>query len=295
MIKKIRYGLESLLLHTLFLVCGALPVDAASAFGGWIGRTIGPRLAASRKARANIMMALPEKTPEEIKAILTGMWDNLGRVITEYPHLEKICRERVELPDTALIETLRDDGQPAIIFTGHLANWEVACPAPLLQHNLPMAALYRAPNNPASDRLLDRTRSLKGRIKTIGKSKSSARQIVKAMMEGHHIGILIDQKYNEGLLVPFFGIPAKTSPAFVQLAQKFKCPLIPAHVERLGGARFRISSPGPLPVFTPDGASRPVEDVMIEAHTLLESWIRQRPEQWLWLHRRWPGKSKKSQ
>ena len=106
--------------------------------------------------------------------------------------------------------------------------------------------------------------------------------MVETLRDGGALGILIDQKYNEGLAIPFFGRPAMTSPAFVQMAQKTNCPLIPVRGERLPGAHFRVTIYPPLNI-TEQG----VEDAIAQAHMLLEEWISERPGQWLWLHRRW--------
>jgi len=295
--KKIRYFLEACLVYSLFKIFGMMPMDKASACGGWLGRTIGSFMGASRKAESHIRKALPEKNDAEVKDILRGMWDNLGRNLAEAPHLEEICMKRVEVINPEIFTDLQNDNKPAVVFTGHLANWEIACPTPYLHKGIDIVPLYRAPNNPWIDRLLNRTRSLEGRLKTIAKSKSSARQIMEAMKNGSHMGILIDQKYNQGIMIPFFGHDAKTSPAFVQFAQKFDCPLVPARLERLGGVHFRLSMQPRMNIFNADGTPRPVEDVMIEANTMLEEWISLRPEQWLWLHRRWPkikNKNKKN-
>lgn len=287
--KNVRYAIEAALVYIFFIFFRMIGLDAASACGGWIGRTVGPHLAASRKAFENLRRAMPERSESERRAIVKGMWDNLGRVIAEYPHLEKIGRERVELPERALLDRLREDGMPAIVATAHMANWEVAVPAMLLQGNLPTDMVARVPNNPMTARILERARTLNGRLRVINKSKSSVRQLLESMKKGGHIAMLVDQKYNEGVAVPFFGSPAMTSTAFVQLCQKFKCPLVFGRLERLGGARFRLTPcDPPLTLFDAAGAHLPAETVIAEAHTRLEKWIRERPEQWLWLHRRWP-------
>ncbi len=91
--KKARYILEAALLHTLFFIFGLMTVDAASACGGWIGRTVGPLLGgASRKAADHVRLSLPGRSDAEYKTIVRGMWDNLGRVMAEYPHLKQIVR-----------------------------------------------------------------------------------------------------------------------------------------------------------------------------------------------------------
>lgn len=286
---KKRYLLESALVFSLFAIFRILPLDVASGTGGWIGRTIGPRLAASRKALANLRHAFPDRDAAFYPRVLAGMWDNLGRIIAEYPHLETIARERTAIVNKDAIEALRDDGRPAVLFSGHLGNWETTGGSFLLQCGLPLHLLYRAPNNPVSARLLDRCRSLGGRIPTIPKSRAGSRRVIECLQGGGHLAILIDQKFNRGLAVPFLGRPALTSPSFVQLAQKFDCPLVPVRLERTQGAHFRITLLPPLAIHSGPGALRPVAEVIGDAHALLEQWIEDKPEQWLWLHRRWPA------
>ena len=115
--------------------------------------------------------------------------------------------------------------------------------------------------------------------------------MMAALKQGRVLGMLIDQKYNEGLAVPFFGQPAMTNPVFVQMAQRYNGFLIPARAERLGGAHFRLTLHPPLALADQAGHPRTAEDVLAEAHRLLEEWIRERPEQWLWIHKRWDSKN----
>jgi len=293
--KKLRYIIEAMLLYILFFIFKIMPLDMASGCGGWLGRTMGPRMAASRKAIKNLRSAFPDKSDDEYAHIIRGMWDNLGRTIAEYPHLDKIGRERTDCVNAETLSTMANDNLPGILFTGHIANWEVSATGLLHQGNLPVDIVYRAPNNPWVTSLLDKARSLNHRLQTIPKSRSGTRALLHAMQQGHHIGMLIDQKYNEGISVPFFGKPAMTSPAFVQLCQKFQSPLVPGRIERLEGANFRITIYDPLKIFDENDQALPIETVISAAHTHLESWIREKPEQWLWLHRRWDSAARDPQ
>ncbi len=286
--KKARYLLEAAILWAFFALCRLLPVTWASALGGWIGRSIGPRLAASRKALTNMRQAMPDKDETERRMILREMWDNLGRVMAEYPHLEHIAREKTTVRDLNLFHRLRDDSQPALITAAHLANWEVAGPVALVQGGFELDLVYRAPNNPWTDRLLKKARTVRANQQDLPKSRAGARQIVQSLKDGRHVGILIDQKYNEGIAVPFFGRPAMTSPAAVQLAQKFRCPLVLTRLVRTKGPAFEVSAVE-IPYTDSSGASLPPEAVLAEMHRHLEDWIRECPGQWLWLHRRWPS------
>lgn len=285
--KNIRYRLEALLLRLLLLLFAALPPETASALGGWIGRSIGPRLAASRKAKRNLAAALPSLSAAEQNRVIAGMWNNLGRVVAEYPHLETLSRDFTTVENADILTGLIEKNTPAVFIGGHLGNWEINCTAMLTQFHQPIALTYRAPNNPQVARMLDLARTLNGRLQAFPKSAQSGRHILQTLKNGEFLGILIDQKYNEGVETPFFGRPAMTNPAFAQLCRKYECPLIPVRCERLSGCRFRLTVHPPLRVFDESGGALPTEDVIAQAHALLEEWIAEKPEQWLWLHRRW--------
>ena len=279
--KSFRYLVEGIFVSFLIFIFKLMPVDMASAIGGFLGKHIGTRLAAGRKALRNLMLALPGKTDAEYKLIMDGMWENLGRTFAEYPHLETITTTRTVSIGDEYLEPVKKAGKPCILFTGHLANWEIPA-AYAHKLGVDLDLIYRAPNNSRVDRILQECRSLGGKLVTYPKSSKGMRDVMMALKNGRRIGILIDQKYNQGLAMPFFRRTAMTSPAFVQLAQRFDCPLIPARVERLEGAHFRITIYPPL--VTKD---RSVEDVITESHALLEKWITEHPSQWLWVHRRW--------
>lgn len=278
--KKLRYGIEYLLLLFFESLFRVLPLDSASALGGTIARTIGLRLATNRKAYRNLDLAMPGLSMKRKKQIVKMMWDNLGRVIAEYPHLKTIAHERVEYVGLDVLEQLKAENKTTIFFAAHLANWEMAAIS-TEKFGIDTGLVYRPMNNPWTDRLLGKYRSDHNRHRTYPKSTLGMRALVQDLKQGKHAGILIDQKYNEGIIATFFGKPCMTSPAFVQMAQKYDCALVPVRSERLGGAHFRIT-------FYPElSTDTPLEDVIASAHTLLEDWIRDRPGQWIWLHRRW--------
>lgn len=288
--KRLRYRLEAAALWIVFLTSSRLSPERASAIGGWIGRTVGPRLGGSRKALANIRNALPDLSETECRKAVREMWDNLGRVMMEYPHLRTIARDRTVIADRENIERARDDGKCGVIISAHLANWEIAGPVSYIHFGLELDLVYRPPNNPFADRLLARCRAVSPHLRTMPKSAQGARDIIRNLKEGRHVGILIDQKYNEGIPAMFFGVPAMTSPAFGLLAQRFKCPMVLARIERLPRCHFRIETVE-IACFDEKGAPRPPEDIVAETHRHLEGWIRARPGQWLWLHRRWSSKA----
>lgn len=279
-----RYGFETTLAYLAYGFFWLLPPEMASGLGGWIFSGLGPRLGVSRVALRNLDLAFPDKAASEKNQILRGMWDNLGRLIGEYPHLPQIGRQ-AELRGIEHIEAARDSGKPAILFCGHLANWEL--PTIRQKTGLDLHVVYRKPNNSGVDRLLRRARRA-GCASQIEKGPHGAREIVSMLRKGGVIGMFVDQKMNEGLPIPFFGHDAMTAQAIAHFALKFKCPLYPFRIERLSGCRFRITVLPAQPVVETARKDEDVKRILTNINLLLESWIRERPEQWLWIHRRWP-------
>ncbi|HKM71141.1 MAG TPA: lauroyl acyltransferase [Stellaceae bacterium] len=273
----------------LFGAFAILPLDRASTLGGAMGRLIGPFLGVSNRARRNIKSAFPELSESEIAKIIAGMWDNLGRVAAEYPHLRRIRvfepEGRVETRGFEYVDRAVAAGRRMIIFSGHLANWEIGMLA-AVQYGISVAQIYRAANNPLVDRTITRFRGDAGEL--IPKGAVAARRAIATLRRGAHLTMLADQKMNDGIPVPFFGRPAMTTSALAALALRFSCDVLPARVERLGGAHFRLTVFPPLPLPHSGDSHADAAALMAQVNAILEAWIRDRPEQWFWVHRRWP-------
>ena len=283
-----RYRIEAWLAALLIGALGLLPLDWASWLGGVTGRLIGPRLGITKRARINLRAAVPELTSAEIEAVVRGMWDNLGRVVYEYPHLKKIkvfAGDRVEVRGLENLKAALAAGRRVIMFSGHIGNWEIAALAGG-QYGIDVAQIYRAANNPLVDEMLARLRGDAGEL--IPKGAVASRRAVAALRRGGHLSLLADQKLNDGIAVPFFGRDAMTAPALATLALRFECDVLPVRVERLRGAHFRLTVYPKLPL--PNSGDRAADTLalMTEVNRTLETWIRERLGQWFWLHRRWP-------
>src|SRR3984893_3029364 len=266
-----------------------LSLDWASASGGWLARHVGPFLGISKRARLNLRRALPELSEIEIERVITGMWDNLGRVAAEYPHLRKIRvfepGGRVETHGFEHVNRAVAAGRRMIIFSGHIANWEIAMLA-AVQYGVSVAQIYRAANNPLVDQMITRFRGPGEEL--IPKGTVPARRAIAALRRGAHLTMLADQKMNDGIPVPFFGRSAMTAPALAVLALRFDCDVMPARVERLAGARFRLTICPPLPLPRSGDHHADVAALMAQVNRTLEAWIRDRPEQLCWFPRRCP-------
>jgi len=283
------HALQGAALAALWHTFKAMPVERASAAAAAVARTIGPRIGVSRIARRNLARAFPEMTASEIDATVRTVWDNLGRVAGEFPHLAEIRvfdDPRVTIEGVEHIDRLRDDGRPGIFFTAHIGNWELA-PIAVTQRGVPLGIVYRAANNPTADALIRRGRAnLPGEL--LAKGRDGAKRALAILQGGGHLGLLPDQKMNDGISVPFLGRPAMTAPALAQFALKFDCPIVPVHVVREDGFRFRIVVEPPLDIHPSGDRHSDIAAITTTINRVIEGWIRETPGQWLWLHRRWP-------
>lgn len=282
MLRNLRYFAEAV---GLIIVMGGfrlLPLDASSSLGGIIARMFGPLSRAHKTAQQNLEAALPQLTEHERKRILSEMWDNIGRVFGEYPHLSlDTMRPRITIEGMEYLQDIKDSGKSAIFVSGHFANWELA-PLSAALSGMPLIVLYRAANNPFTDWLISEIRSHYCRS-SHKKGREGATATLKALRDGISVGMLIDQKMNDGKPVEFFGRPAMTATAAASLAIKMQVPLLPARVVRTDGAHFHVTLEAPRYY---DRHASP-EAAMLDLNRLYESWIRENPGQWFWVHRRW--------
>jgi KDO2-lipid IV(A) lauroyltransferase len=261
--------------------------------GGAIMRTIGPWLPEHRTGRANLRAAFPEKSDAEIEAILRGVWENLGRTGAEIAHLDHICsgdrynRNFIAYGPDSIERFLRakDDGKPAVIFAAHLANWEL--PAVIAASDgLDSVVLYRRPNLGAiADAVIALRRGIMGDL--VPSSMSAPVTLARALEQGRHVAMLVDQHYGRGVAVTFFGRQCMANPLIAMLAREIECPIHGTRVIRLPNNRFAAEfSPEVVPVRDAEGRID-VADTMQAITAVVETWVREHPEQWLWLHRRW--------
>ncbi|MCQ2965476.1 MAG: lauroyl acyltransferase [Alphaproteobacteria bacterium] len=263
--------------------------NLASSFGGWLGRTLGPKLKLSWIARYNLMKVFPNKTPAEIDKIVVEMWDNLGRTFCEYPHLRWLCshyNKRIEFVHPELIEKMRDDGKAGLLFSAHYGNWEVGSIIGN-KFNFDLHRIFRQANNPYVEWAF---RYFRNKIpgKLVPKGISTFRQIVEEVRKGGHFALMIDQKMNSGISSDFFGFPVMTTPSMMKLALKYNLPVLPVFVVRENGTHFKVIAEPEVSLIHTGNMNADIITNMNNVHHILEKWIKERPGQWLWLHQRWP-------
>lgn len=283
--RKFAYMLEAGLLLVVALFFRVMPMDMASSVGGMLGRILGPLFKAHRTAERNLRNVFPDMGDAQRSRVLSGMWDNLGRIAGEYPHLSpERMRGRVTIEGAEHLVRARDGQAPCVFVSGHFANWELN-PVVGALYKVPVVSIYREANNPYANKIIQYLR--KGYSERMyGKGQESARQSLRSLQQKGSVAMLVDQKLNEGEPVSFFGHPAMTTTSAAKLAIKFRAPLVPLHIVRTDGAHFHVTIG---PAITPDPSDTP-QLLMEKLHRIFEQWIKDKPEQWFWVHNRWNWK-----
>lgn len=291
---NMRYRLEAWVASTLLRFLERLPPDRASSLLGSFCRVVGPLLPASRIIIRNLELAMPELGASERRRIMRGVWENLGRTMGELPHLANLKENTptgpgFEVQGAEYLAQVVARGGPVLFVSGHIGNWEMLPPA-VARHGAAFASFYRAAGNPLVDALL---RALRHRamgdtpVPLFAKGAKGARGALAYVSGGGRLGMLVDQKMNDGLEATFFNRPSMTAPALAAMALRYRCPVIPGYVERLGPARLRIVVEPPLELPNTGDRRKDLQVLVQMVNDRLESWIRKNPSSWLWLHRRW--------
>ncbi len=290
---SIQHRAEAFIARAALRLLRALGPVASSNLFGTLLRAIGPLLPVSRVADGNLRAALPELDAAGRRRVVRGVWENLGRTIGELPHIGGLHETDTgpgwELVGAETVDWLAQKGGPAIFFSAHIGNWEVL-PVAAAVRGVPFSLFYRPAENKQIDAMIHdlRRQAARADVQMFPKGAAGARQSLAYLSRGGRLAMLMDQKMNDGIEARFFGRPAMTAPALAALALRLRCPVIPAYVERLGPARFRVVCEPPL--ILPDSGDRAADVARLTqtVNDTMERWIRAKPESWLWLHRRWP-------
>jgi KDO2-lipid IV(A) lauroyltransferase len=265
-------------------------------FAGAFARKVGPLLKEHRLGRENLRAAYPEKSAAEIEEILGGVWDNLGRIAVEFAHLDEFSvagfgpqsRDTITYtPETAArFASIMNGGQAMIGFAAHLANWEIPAVG-ATKIGVKSAVLFRRPGIAAIADLIVKLRTpLMGEL--IPTTLEAPVRLARLLQSGVSVGMLADQHYTRGVGVTFFGRRCLANPLIALLARQTGAPIHGMRVVRNpdGNSFWGEISDEVKPARDADGRVD-IAGTMQAVTAVIERWVREYPEQWLWLHRRW--------
>ncbi len=291
--KKLAWRFEAFAYDIACLLLKPFSFQTISGFGGWLLRKIGPRTSKQKIVETGLRLAFPDLNESEINKLSNKSWDNIGRTFAEFPIMNRVRvfenGSRVTVIGRETLETLIQSKKGAVIVTGHFANWEIMA-AVLTQSGLPVRITYRKINNPYLDKRVRAQREAYGTKFLVQKSThAGARVLLDALGSGESIAILNDQKFNEGIAVPLFGHDAMTATGAVRLSLKTGAPLIPISVTR-NKADFTVTIEDEIRLENTNERDINIENGVTKIVSFTEDWIRKNPDQWFWVHRRWPKK-----
>jgi KDO2-lipid IV(A) lauroyltransferase len=288
-ITKIKFKFSLFFLKSLFCFARILGFRASSKFFGIIGRFVGKFTKPNKIAYENIRMAMPKTSSKDVKKIVSGVWNNLGRIIGEFANVEYLRKGNLDKyiklsPESKKnLSDMKKNKVGKIIFSAHYGNWEMGLQV-FKANGLKVKTVYRRLNNIYIDELINDMRG----VQMIPKGKKGARSIIRELRNGTNVVILVDQKMNDGIEVPFFGLPAMTAPAIARLALAMNVPVIPVRVIRKGDScEFEFEIAEEMKIKKTKNKHKDELKIMTKINETIEKWIRQYPEQWFWVHNRW--------
>ncbi|MES0882073.1 lysophospholipid acyltransferase family protein [Roseibium sp. SCP14] len=284
---------EGIALKAAIRLFRLIPVDIASYVMGSFWRRLAPLNSRHKRALHHLEMAFPEMSKKEREQIVRGMWDNLGRVAAETFHIDRLLKQdfRFDIDADEMTQSVLNGETGCLFVSFHSANWEL-CVQPAVRQGVEITGVYQALRNPKADKALRSLRQDLYKGGLLSKGHQTARKILSTLKSGGVVAMMGDLREARGVQVPFFGHPAYANPVPASLARSCNVPIVLGRVVRKKGVHFHIEGRA---ISVPETNDRQddIERATAEIHAVFEAWIREHPEQWMWIHKKWapPGKN----
>ena len=284
--KKIRYFVEFLIIIFLLVIFKILGFKLASSLGGLIGRLVGPLFRSKKKILSNISKALPEIEEKNTELIVKKMWENYGRILSEYMFIKNFRNSKYKkfltIEGQKILNELKDSKEPVVFISGHFNNFELMA-MQIEKSGINLAAIYRPLNNIFLNKIMEKIRTKYICRKQIKKGGSGTRELLESFKNNYSIAIMIDQRVSESIKVDFFNQKASTTTIPAQLFKKFGSKIVPIYIERINGVYFKMTVSRPI-ILEKEST---IEEITLKLNKWLEKMILINPDQWIWSHDRW--------
>ncbi len=288
---KIIYKLQAFGLYILgkfFLLVG---IRTSSFIGGLIFTIFGPFTPPTITAMKNIKMAMPELTFFQRFKIVLGMWNNLGRDLAEFVgfhssnfnEFEKYIN--IDSETDRVLKEIKNNQNGELIFTAHFGNWELFSRV-FNKYDLPISAIYREMNNRYAEDIVLNYRA-DSKIEMMPKGTKGVIKLIRSLKSGRKVFMLVDQRLSNGIVVPFFNMPSQTSDATATFALKYGYKVYSAVVFRRSFSCYFDVKIREFDIINTGNFENDVRENTIRINQMIEEWIRTKPEQWFWVHKRW--------
>ena len=285
------YPLQFVIFLFIYYAFKILTNNLASKIGGKIFCFFGPLTKSHYIVKNNLKKIYPKQDKKILSSIALRSWENLGRTMAEFSHIEEITNiknKHILINGGNYLEKIAEDKEQAIFIAIHQSNWEILAPS-IGSYGIKLNSVYRHINNPHVDNFIlnIRKKIYKSSNSILSpKGKKSAQDMLKSIKNGFSLALLIDQKDSSGIPVNLLGYPAKSQIGFIKLSKKFNLKIYPVENNRIEKNNFVITIHKPIKLFEENKDLGEI-DIMEKIHKLIASWINHRPENWLWQHNRW--------
>lgn len=265
-------------------------IKNASNFCAKFFAIIGPWVKTNKVVRNNLHYIYKNISEARVNELQKAIWSNFGRYVGEFAFIDEQFLEenksyiKIEIDEET--QKIFDQKTPIMIFSGHMANWDIALfgVSELIEN---IAVIYRKINNKYIDNYVRKRRAINN-ARLISKGSDGVKDLVKSIREKRSFVMLVDQKMNDGIQVPFLGKKAMTSKAIASIALQYKYPIIPVQIIRnKDNLGFKLIFHKPIEIKDKENKEAAVYDIMLDINNILAGWVNERPEQWFWLHQRW--------
>ena len=284
--KHIKYFIQFILALISFFIFKILGIKLSSYFCGKIFELIGPLFRSEKVIHSNIKRAMPQISSNELNTIKKLMWNNYGRIFSEYMFIKNFrlgkLGNKIEIQGVHILEDIKKSNKQVVFISGHLSNFELMALS-LEKFGIKLAAIYRPLNNVFLNRIMETIRRKYICKKQIKKGIGGLKKLINLKKKNYSTALMIDQRVSEGILSNFFNEKALTTTIPAQLVKKFNIPVVPVYIERVKDINFKIIINDPIKFSENDT----VESITEKLNSTLEKMIIKKPGQWIWSHNRW--------
>jgi len=284
--KIIKYIFEFIIIGFLFIIFKILDIKYSRKLSSLILCTIGPLFRSKKIINSNILRALPNIDNEKLNKIKYLMWDNYGKILSEYMFLKNFrnsnYEKNIRIIGEKNLNDIKINDEPVIFISGHFSNFELMAMY-IEKLGIKLTTIYRPLNNIFLNFIMENIRKKYICKNQIKKGKSGTRELLKLFKDGYSIALMIDQRVTEGIKSKFFGQEAFTTSIPAQFVKKFNCKIVPVYIERSNDKNFEIRFHEPL-IFKKD---EKIDKITNQLNLVIEKMILDNPGQWIWTHNRW--------
>ena len=284
--KLLKYFFQFLIISIFFLIFKLLGLKVASNFSSKIFRYIGPLFRSKKVIEQNILKAIPYLKKKDVKKITYNMWENYGRILSEYVFIKDFrgskFKNNLQIEGQDILEKIKKNDEPVIFISGHFNNFELMA-MHIEKSGINLAAIYRPLNNIFLNFVMEKIRKKYICKNQIKKGISGTKQLLSLFKNGSSIALMIDQRVTQGIKSNFFKHKAFTTTIPAQFIKKFKCKVVPIYIERIKDVNFKLTIYEPLEYSNNES----IESITLNLNLSLEKMILRNPSQWIWSHNRW--------